>query len=258
MADRRANTSPMNGAKGRGPVSAEGRRVASRNALSHGILSRELLLPSENPVEFQQLMADLSAELKPEGTLEHGLVERVAVSIWRQRRLVRAENARVWQLQHKQLKNFFLLDEISNGESTDGNWNGIGEQRSVQSVMALLAELAIVSGNAALNDWTLQQFAEHYPLTLSLVFEVLGDPEPQWDGEDVPVLVSDVCLRVDRFSRQQAAIWSARVSAILARDAASVLNDPGQFSRYQSALDNELYKAMRALRQAAKMAAGDT
>ncbi len=83
MPDRRSKTSPVNGGKSLGPVTLVGKRVSSGNARSHGILSRELLLPSEDPTEFHQLMDELAAELRPVGTLEHALVERIAIAMWR-------------------------------------------------------------------------------------------------------------------------------------------------------------------------------
>jgi len=82
VTDQRSKTSPANGAKSRGPVSLAGKRVSSANARFHGIHSRELLLPSEDPAEFDQLLGELAGELRPVGTLEHTLVERIAIALW--------------------------------------------------------------------------------------------------------------------------------------------------------------------------------
>ncbi len=78
-----------------GPQSVAGKVRSSRNALRHGILSSHLLLPDEDPAEYQLLLDSLFVELLPLGTLEQALVERIAVALWRQRRLVRVETARV-------------------------------------------------------------------------------------------------------------------------------------------------------------------
>ena len=76
-----------------GPKSANGKAIASNNRLCHGVLSKKLLLDNENPADYQALLDGLHAELKPVGTLELALVEKIAISLWRQQRLVRAETA---------------------------------------------------------------------------------------------------------------------------------------------------------------------
>lgn len=82
-----------NSLKSTGPVSIEGKKKVSGNALRHGIFSNKLVLKDEDPDEYRALLEQLQAELKPVGILESSLVERVALSLWRQQRLVRAETA---------------------------------------------------------------------------------------------------------------------------------------------------------------------
>jgi hypothetical protein len=67
--------------------------TASANAMPHGILSSRLSLENEDPAKFQQLQFDLHASLGPVGAIELALIERIAIPIWRQRRLVAAETA---------------------------------------------------------------------------------------------------------------------------------------------------------------------
>lgn len=64
-------------------------------AIKHGIFAQQLLLSDENPEDYQFLLDGLQTELKPVGTLELSLVERIAVSLWRQRRLIRSETAHI-------------------------------------------------------------------------------------------------------------------------------------------------------------------
>lgn len=78
-----------------GPTSAAGKLKVSGNRITHGILSNKLLLDGENPDQYQSLLDDLQAQLKPVGTLELSLVEKIAVILWRQRRLVSAETATI-------------------------------------------------------------------------------------------------------------------------------------------------------------------
>ena len=53
------------------------------------------MLTHENPAEFDELLRSLIAELQAVGMLECTLVERIEVTIWRQRRLVRAERQEI-------------------------------------------------------------------------------------------------------------------------------------------------------------------
>jgi hypothetical protein len=84
-----------NAQKSTGPKTPQGKSRAGRNALKHGILSKHLLLEDETAQEFDALLGGLQAALHPVGELEHVLVERIAITLWRQKRLVRAEAATI-------------------------------------------------------------------------------------------------------------------------------------------------------------------
>lgn len=79
--------SRANGAKSRGPISAEGKQKSSRNRVSHGILARTVVLNGESRLRFKELFANLTAELQPATTIECLLVQKMAVAHWRQARL---------------------------------------------------------------------------------------------------------------------------------------------------------------------------
>jgi len=82
-----------NAARSTGPKTAAGRKRASRNSLKHGIFSRDLVLPWEDPKAFNALLEGLCDDLKPEGITEALLVEQMAVAIWKQSRLTGQEAA---------------------------------------------------------------------------------------------------------------------------------------------------------------------
>jgi len=65
--------------------------VVKWNALKHGLLSKETVLPSEMPEEFEILLYALSEHFKPVGSLEALLVEKIAVTLWRFKRAYRYE-----------------------------------------------------------------------------------------------------------------------------------------------------------------------
>ena len=93
--EKKAASNRRNAQKSTGPRSAAGKTLVSRNALKHGLLSRHLIAEGESQEEFSDLLRLLLDEFRPVGLVEHALVERVGVAIWRQRRLVRAESAQV-------------------------------------------------------------------------------------------------------------------------------------------------------------------
>ena len=92
---RRKRSNQQNALKSTGPRTPAGKAASSANAVRHGILSRHLILPGESREEFDELLSLLLAEQKPVGTLESAIVERMAIALWRQRRLVAAESAQV-------------------------------------------------------------------------------------------------------------------------------------------------------------------
>lgn len=70
-------------------------QVVALNAVKHGILSRLVVLPHEDEMEFSELLAALVEEHQPAGMTEHHLVEELACIIWRKRRALIAEGATI-------------------------------------------------------------------------------------------------------------------------------------------------------------------
>jgi hypothetical protein len=61
------------------------------NALKHGILSKHLILTSENATDLEVMRNDFSDDLKPIGTMEEILVDQIISGYWRLKRLYRVE-----------------------------------------------------------------------------------------------------------------------------------------------------------------------
>ncbi len=89
--DKQTQANRRNALKSTGPTTPEGKAAASQNALTHGLLSREVLLPGEDEAALAELSGRLRDELRPVGELEGLLVERVIAAAWRLRRLGRVE-----------------------------------------------------------------------------------------------------------------------------------------------------------------------
>jgi hypothetical protein len=71
----------------------KGYQVTCLNALKHGVLSHDTVLPWECEREYCALLDALVSEHQPQGPTEEHLVEELAGIIWRKRRLRLAEAA---------------------------------------------------------------------------------------------------------------------------------------------------------------------
>ena len=65
------------------------------NAMKHGVLSRHVVLPHEDREEYNSLRDALVFEHQPGGATELHLVEELAGILWRKRRVLMAEGARI-------------------------------------------------------------------------------------------------------------------------------------------------------------------
>jgi len=73
--------------------------MVARNALKHGIFSKNLLINDpqggEHARDYWQLHAGISEHYQPEGLLEQLWVEKTAVWMWRLSRVVRCETGQI-------------------------------------------------------------------------------------------------------------------------------------------------------------------
>ena len=76
----------------RGPATPEGKARSAMNALKHGLRARGfVLLPEEDPAEWDEHLADLRSCLAPEDAAEEKLVSALAVAMWNEIRADRTE-----------------------------------------------------------------------------------------------------------------------------------------------------------------------
>ena len=82
-----------NAARSTGPKSTAGKAIVARNALRHGLRSDQPVLPGEHPDAWQAHLEGIVRDLAPAGSLEAELAGRVALCLWRLRRVAAYENA---------------------------------------------------------------------------------------------------------------------------------------------------------------------
>ena len=88
-------TMPPAASPATGPRTPAGKAVAARNATTHGLFARDVVLPAlgEDPQGYRLLEDAWLAQLPPRTLLEQHYVEKIAAASWRLRRLHR------WQAQ---------------------------------------------------------------------------------------------------------------------------------------------------------------
>ena len=88
-----------NAVKSTGPRTPEGRAVSRRNALKHGILSKQVLVRGlfleESEKELKALHLRFWEELQPAGPMEEMLVDQIVTTHWRLRRALTAESGEI-------------------------------------------------------------------------------------------------------------------------------------------------------------------
>ena len=74
-----------------GPKTEAGKQISSQNAVTHGLLSRAVVLKAESSSRFEEMLASLVTstilEFKPSTPNDHALVETMAIARWRQTRI---------------------------------------------------------------------------------------------------------------------------------------------------------------------------
>src|ERR1035438_1906055 len=74
-----------------GPRSAEGKSASRFNALKHGIDAASIVIPSEDPADYDALAADYLSDFRPQSPSESFHVQTMLRADWQKRRLLRVE-----------------------------------------------------------------------------------------------------------------------------------------------------------------------
>src|SRR6185312_2373416 len=74
-----------------GPKTDVGKARSKLNALKHGLSAKAVVLDAEDPRQFAALRAGLESDFEPKTVIERELIENLAGSLWRLRRVPRLE-----------------------------------------------------------------------------------------------------------------------------------------------------------------------
>jgi uncharacterized protein YjcR len=247
-----------NALKSTGAITQAGKAKVSQNAITHGLFSKQVLLADENPLEYQLLLEQLQQELLPVGILEQSLVERVAISLWKQKRLVRAETARL-NLERQTQK---LVNAVNSELNLSFSSRAISEQDLTNEIDETQLEHCV----AVLREYETLNLSESFDVAqiearLPTIFQELCigaklnavTPEDYLRKYESATAFFNhvVCYcrdELQRFERKQLALTVAK----LIKDKRAILSEKSRDSlaKYQVMLDNELYKVIKALREA--------
>jgi hypothetical protein len=249
----------VNSKKSTGAKTEQGKQVVSINAVKHGIFSTRLIMSFESADEYGQLLDGLVESLNPKGSMEQLLVEKIAVTMWRQLRLVRAESAEIEMNRsiyrsglRRQIGNITSDSMIDTIYASDLKPETADQIDNAQWCKELLAELALLE-EEKLGDL---EHIKQFPKIMSELeseakenqCETVQDYLKELSG-GLSVWVNDLmswCNRESNRSDQKPKLFEALA---LAQSKESSPIDNQLLMRYQTALDNELYRSLEALRR---------
>ena len=109
--DRQVEANRHNAQKSTGPSTPEGRAAVRLNGLKHGLCAETIVVPGEDPAQFEALLEAYRTEYQPATPSAEFLVRQVAMADWRLLRLHRIE-ASFHTIRHKELELSRRLDDI--------------------------------------------------------------------------------------------------------------------------------------------------
>jgi hypothetical protein len=277
---------PQNGAssfslarRGNGPRTVQGKERSKRNALKHGIFSKVVVLPGESQAEFDSLLNGLRDDFEPVGTFEGGLVETLAVTQWRQRRLLIAEAAEIqagmqsiewdekerWRVEASRIDqvqhNGGLVREIANPEALERCLELLQElkdaierndfdQESDESILTILYGYC--------NDvhWQGKLFDSYVLWSKGQMVPEQGEFSPKELARNFLAELADERKRLERYKKERITVQSNRMKLESLRR--NVPDSPrlDHLLRYGASLERTFDRTLSQLERAQRMRLG--
>ena len=253
VSGKRLAANQTNALRSTGPVTFAGKAAASRNATRHGLLSAKLLLDDEDPVEFQTLLGELCRSLYPVGGMDAMLVERIAVTVWRQRRLIGAETASLSLARQPKTIADVVSSELGRDHDSKLSPADLTPDDMDRDEWCRRA----ISEIESLGEFDIRSLEQRSPMIfgkLKLDAEVSGT-DPILFARDHKGGLTGYVDKLYEWCREQVRTSASRSHALLLADQVRAKrlvlpNDTLEvFSRYQTTLDNQLFKTLKALRE---------
>lgn len=205
--ERRIHANRQNSLASTGPRTSGGKAIVAKNAVKHGIFSREVLISvgdgQEDENSYARLLAGLQQALTPQSQMEDLLVEKIVVNYWRLQRLIRYETGEIRQqlddFRQKAVEEFYRYNPFSSVERSVPDqppmeFYQYGDEVSDSDIAAQAARLEAFSNP----NWSLEEDEE----TLEFLFRQRVRPER--NNEGLPEGWRDQALDVlERLTPQQ-------------------------------------------------------
>lgn len=249
-----------NAAHSTGPSTAAGKARSRWNALKHGLLCREMLIPAgegkESRIKLRRLISELRSDLKPVGILEEMMVEKIAGCYWRLRRVMRAEIGEIKK-------------RLAFSSSRASEWTSRALQ-PVQNAMQALDLLddarKCMERDGGPRPEDLQRFRRlgllaHSPIVTDVLNQVLsaGDSPAEEDAEAAARRREELLKLIDSRRRIERTVledeternreeYYAHLDAALSRYHLPDRSATMRLRLYETSISRELYRAVRELR----------
>jgi len=276
-------------AKRGGVKTAGGKAIAKYNALKHGLLAKEAVVTvgegAEDPAQFEALSEDLKDQLRPEGTLEEMLVEKITVAYWRLRRAHRYEVGLIRRELDTATDNFYgettfdgkkkhkSEEEIDQeiGQANEGMAYWQKDKRGLAKMRKAGTPLEDIYDWGGNWDGLLNQVEDLLPED----FEWEEDHRPKqlreflngkagWSDDDVwKALIEDCDGRVEQQQKHIAALEQERqknpqkVEVYKKLGCIPSKHELDRLLRYEGAIERQFYKAVNQLERLQRQRAGD-
>lgn len=246
-----------NSKKSTGAKTEQGKQQVALNSVKHGLFSTRLIMPFESADEYGELLDGLIESLNPTGSVELLLVEKVAVAIWRQLRLTRAESASiemsrsVYQTDIKRQVQNLTSDGYDSLNASDLLPTTAEQITQIAECKAVLAEFELLDDEFE----SLEELKQSPEILAQLELEAKQD-----QCETVQEYIETLSGELDEWVRElvdwceteinkveRKVFINAALEIVQAKESAPIKNQ--LLIRYQAALDGELYKALGALRK---------
>ena len=239
-----------NAARSTGPTTPAGKARSSRNALKHGLLTRDVVLhhpdAHESQKDFDAFLADLRVELEPRNLIEQTLVERIATCFWRLRRVQRFEVGA--------LRGLLETPDAFRAE-IDKLRKDLHDARHDQALEKRLAELLdkpadrLTPDEAAELEHSLADFGRVSGLAILKLDRAATEQKAR---DLVPDVLRRCRLRIDQL--QTALSAAEQRSAVHRSHAAHLANLPERDAlqrvvRYETMLDRQIHRAIAELQR---------
>src|SRR5260370_15218246 len=112
VSEKQLEANRQNARKSTGPRSAEGKFRASRNAVTHTLTAESVVLPNEDPAEYESRLQEWLHDFPPNNAIERSLIDRAMHNSWKLDRIARRERAVLGKQVRHAVTDFELAEQI--------------------------------------------------------------------------------------------------------------------------------------------------